>query len=107
MLTGRGIQANMSIVDNIRSSCFSCISDVVESYGIALMQLAALMKRYGCSGLRTVVCSALFSWKSGLKQVYQLRTSFFFHVYLTYTTQNFVSRVAQSVQCLATDWTTR
>jgi hypothetical protein len=78
----------------------------MEFYGIALMQLAALMKRYGCSGLRTV-CPALFSWKSGLKQVYQLRTSFLFRVYLTYITQNFVNREAQSVQCLATDWTTR
>jgi hypothetical protein len=51
----------MSTVDNISTFSFSCICDVVEFYGIALMLLAARIKCYGCGGMIAVVFPALFS----------------------------------------------
>jgi hypothetical protein len=60
----------MGTVDNMSTFNFSCICDLVEFYGIALMLLAARMKRYGCGGMRAVVFPASCSKKPGLKHVY-------------------------------------
>jgi hypothetical protein len=54
--SGREIQANMSTADNICT--FSCICDIMEFYGIALMLLAARMKCYDCGGMRAVISPA-------------------------------------------------
>jgi hypothetical protein len=35
----------------------SCICDLAEFYGIALLLLAVLLKRYGCGGMTTVLFS--------------------------------------------------
>jgi hypothetical protein len=58
----------MSTVTNTSNFSFSCIYDLVECYGIALMLLAARMKRYGCGRMSAVVFAASFSQKSGLKR---------------------------------------
>jgi hypothetical protein len=58
---GRRIQANISTVDNMSAFSFSCICDLVEFYGAALMLLAARMNCYGRGGMRAVVFPASFS----------------------------------------------
>lgn len=44
----------MSTVDNVSICSFSFTCVKVEFYGIALILLAALMKDYGCGGMRAV-----------------------------------------------------
>jgi hypothetical protein len=50
----------MSTVDNMRTFSSSCICDLVEFCGIALMLLEARMKCYGCGGMRAAVFPVLF-----------------------------------------------
>jgi hypothetical protein len=51
----------MSTVDNMSNFNFSCICDLAEFYGTALMLLAARMKCYGCGGMRAAFFTASFS----------------------------------------------
>jgi hypothetical protein len=44
----------MSTVDKMNNFSLSYICDAAEFYGITLMLLAALMKRYSCDGMRDV-----------------------------------------------------
>jgi hypothetical protein len=51
----------MSTLEKKAPFRFSCICNPVTFCGIALMLLAARMKRYGCGGMRAVVFPASFS----------------------------------------------
>jgi hypothetical protein len=44
----------MRTVDIMNNFSLSYICDAAEFYGIALMMLGALMKRYSCDGMRDV-----------------------------------------------------
>jgi hypothetical protein len=45
----------MRIIDNMGYFIFSCVCDLVECHGIALILLEARMKCYGCGGMRAVI----------------------------------------------------
>jgi hypothetical protein len=81
----------MTTVDNMSMFSFSCMCDLVEFYGIAVILLAALMKRCGCGGMRAVVFHASSFYKYGSKLKCLLNTRFIFasFVYLTYRKKNF------------------
>jgi hypothetical protein len=51
---------NMSTVDNIGIYSFPCICDLAEFYGIFLTLLAAVKKRYCCSGMTAVLFLIIF-----------------------------------------------